>query len=69
MKELLTPLLTIIVAIFIVFALMFALNACTKEKWNNGTCGICEVKYELRGVSDAMKYYVCPECGQEVCRY
>lgn len=65
----------LIIGIVSLFALMLGTNACTSSKWNGGICPRCEagyhteVKYELRGVSRHLKYYVCPKCGQEVERY
>ena len=61
--------LSCIIAIILVLVLMFGINSCTAETWNNGICTKCTVRYELRGVSKGLKYYACPECGQEVHRY
>ena len=58
-----------IICVALAIALILGLNSCTAKTWNNGVCAICEVRYELRGVSRGMKYYACPECGQEVHRY
>lgn len=55
----------IVAAIFIIAGT----NACSASDWNDGTCADCNVRYELRAASDALKYYVCPECGKEVQRY
>ena len=44
-------------------------NAVTSDEWNNGICHNDNVRYELRGVSHGIKYYVCPECGDEITRY
>lgn len=44
-------------------------NNANRYQWNNGICPKCEVRYELRGVSYNDKYYVCPECGDEIIRY
>lgn len=44
-------------------------NATTSYKWNNGICPTCEVRYELRGITNRSKVYACPKCGQEVTRY
>lgn len=60
---------TIGIAIAILFFIFFGINSCSDDIWNNGTCPNCEVRYELRGVSDGLKYYSCPNCGQEVQRY
>ena len=61
--------LTVIIAIVLVFAIFLCVNSCSARAWNNGICEKCETRYELRGVSDGLKYYACPECGQEVRRY
>ena len=60
---------TIFICIGILFLLMFGTNACSAETWNSGICPDCETRYELRGASRGLKYYACPECGQEVERY
>jgi hypothetical protein len=45
-------------------------NFISDNTWNNGICIQCKERYELRGVSQhGLKYYSCPECGQEVQRY
>lgn len=44
-------------------------NSLTEETWNNGICTECETRYELKAASYGVKYYACPECGQEVKRY
>lgn len=49
--------------------LMLMINCFAEPKWNQGICPECEVRYELRGASRGLKYYSCPECGQEVERY
>lgn len=45
-------------------------NSATEEEWNHGVCPKDNVRYELRaaGYYDK-KYYACPQCGMEVCRY
>lgn len=60
---------TIILCFVLIIAIVLGVNSCSKETWNNGICQNCEVRYELRGVSRGLKYYSCPECGQEVTRY
>lgn len=62
-------LLTILVCVVLFFGIMFGINACSALDWNDGVCPHCEVRYELRGASRGLKYYACPECGQEVERY
>lgn len=61
--------LTIIICLVLVFVLMIGVNSCSAETWNDGICPDCGVRYELRGASRGLKYYACPECGQEVERY
>lgn len=62
--------LTIIfICIVLTFLIVFGTNACSASTWNDGICPDCEVRYELRGASKGLKYYACPECGQEVERY
>ena len=58
-----------ILVVTFVIMLMLGVNSCSADTWNNGVCGKCETRYELRGVSKSLKYYVCPDCGQEVRRY
>ncbi len=59
----------IIICFVLVIALMLGVNSCSAGTWNDGICPNCEVRYELRGASRGLKYYACPECGQEVSRY
>jgi hypothetical protein len=61
--------LTVIICFVLVVAIMFGVNVCSAPTWNGGICPDCKVRYELRGASRGLKYYVCPECGQEVERY
>jgi len=68
-NELWGGLITLIIAIVIILLLIFGTNSCSTSIWNNGICPDCEVRYELRGVSNGLKYYSCPECGKEVERY
>lgn len=60
---------TIGILIVISLAIMFGVNSCSASTWNDGICTNCETRYELRGASDGLKYYACPNCGQEVSRY
>ena len=60
---------TILICIVFMFLIVFGTNACSASTWNDGICPDCEVRYELRGASKGLKYYACPECGQEVARY
>ena len=57
------------ILIVISLGLMFGVNSCSASIWNDGVCTNCETKYELKGVSNGLKYYSCPDCGQEVNRY
>ena len=59
----------IVGCILIVIFLITAVNSCSASDWNNGICQNCEVRYELRGMSQGLKAYACPECGKEVRRY
>lgn len=60
-------------ALFLLMAAMCAFylgcNALNANEWNNGVCSNCNVNYELRGVSSALKYYVCPSCHDEISRF
>lgn len=62
-------LIMIIVCFVLVFLIMTGVNSCSASTWNDGICSKCNIRYELRGASQGLKYYVCPECGQEVKRY
>ena len=59
----------LVISIIIVLAILFGTNSCSSEEWNNGECPACREKYELRGVNQGLKYYSCPECGNEVERF
>lgn len=66
--------LPILVASIVCFIFIFVFeifcNLTTESDWNNGICTECGVRYELRAaVHGGLKYYACPECGQEVERY
>ena len=61
--------LPIIISFIIIFLIIFGTNTCSSGAWNYGECPNCDIRYELRGVSKGLKYYVCPECGKEVERY
>ncbi len=60
---------TIIISIALALFILFGVNACTAEEWNNGKCPDCNVRYELRGVYKGTHYYACPDCGNEVSRF
>lgn len=62
-------LIMIVFCIILFFLLITGTNSCSADTWNNGICPDCEVRYELRGASNGLKYYSCPDCGQEVARY
>lgn len=68
-KDVKYELLTTLVCFAMFLGIVFGINACSTLNWNDGFCPHCEVRYELRGVSRGLKYYSCPECGQEVERY
>lgn len=59
----------IVGCVLIVIFLITAVNSCSASDWNNGICPNCEVRYELRGYSQGISAYACPECGKEVRRY
>lgn len=65
----LTSIIALILVLVVVIMMMCGVNSCTAKTWNDGICTKCETRYELRGVSKGLKYYVCPDCGQEVQRY
>lgn len=68
-KDIFATILTIFILISICIAFMFGVNSCSASIWNDGVCISCETKYELKAASNGMKYYACPDCGQEVSRY
>lgn len=59
----------LVISIIILLAVMIGINSCSSEEWNDGECPACHENYELRGVSKDLKYYSCPECGNEVERF
>jgi hypothetical protein len=59
----------ILTSIALIFIIIFGTNACSSTDWNGGECLDGDIRYEMRGVSRGLKYYVCPECGNEVERY
>lgn len=62
----------IILILYVIFMFLCECgqNATTESEWNNGICTECGVRYELRAAGRyGLKYYACPECGQEVERY
>lgn len=61
--------LYIIFAVVLLFVMVFGVNMCSSDEWNDGCCPKCDVRYELRAVSQGLHYYVCPECGREVERF
>lgn len=61
--------LEIVVLIGICILIVIGVNSCSASDWNNGVCPNCEVRYELRGMSNGLRAYVCPNCGKEVFRY
>ena len=61
--------LEMIAIIGIIVFIITAVNSCSASDWNNGICPDCGVRYELRGLSQGLSAYACPECGKEVRRY
>lgn len=61
--------LEMIAIIGIIALLITAVNSCSASDWNNGICQECQVRYELRGLSQGLSAYSCPKCGKEVRRY
>lgn len=60
--------LTIILIIIVISVL--GTNSCSSSRWNNGICPKCGIRYELRAATNGgLKYYACPNCGEEVKRY
>ena len=59
----------ILIPIALLLFVLFSHNACTAADWNDGNCSVCETRYEMRGASRGLKYYACPNCGNEVTRY
>ena len=59
----------IVITLALVFGTMSCINYLSEPIWNDGQCINCETRYELRGASKGLKYYSCPDCGQEVQRY
>ena len=65
-----TLVIMLLTAFLLLFVTEFVANASTESQWNNGTCAVCEERYELKAATNGgLKYYACPECGQEVKRY
>lgn len=60
---------TLIICVILICAIAFGTNACSARDWNDGICPRCHVRYELRSVYRGLRYYACPNCGQEVERY
>ena len=67
--DLFIAMMSLIMVFVIALVMIFGVNSCTKETWNDGYCNKCEVRYELKCVYKGLKYYSCPECGNEVHRY
>lgn len=64
-----TSLIMILICIGFLILVMIGTNSCSATTWNDGVCPECETRYELRAVNNGLKYYSCPDCGQEVKRY
>lgn len=58
-----------IAGIILGLAILLGVNACTAQEWNDGVCAKCHEQYVLRGVYDGIRYYSCPDCGNEVSRF
>jgi hypothetical protein len=65
----LAPIISIIMCIALVLCIMIGTNSCSAPQWNDGICPHCDTRYELRAANDGLKYYACPDCGNEVKRY
>lgn len=39
------------------------------ERWGDGMCEDCNIRYELKAATNTIKYYVCNGCGKEVAIY
>ena len=59
----------LVVCIIMLVLIMLGINACSESDWNDGICPHCETRYELRAAFKGLKYYACPDCGQEVERF
>lgn len=57
------------ICVVLMFLVMLGVNACSATEWNDGYCPDCNVKYELCAAYEGLRYYACPECGNEVERY
>ena len=68
-KDIIEILLAVVLMFLLVFLMMFGVNSCSADIWNNGICSNCDTKYELKAASNGLKYYSCPDCGVEVTRY
>ena len=68
-KTYLAPILIIIIICILAVLMMSGVDSCTDSIWNDGVCSNCEIRYDLKGISRGLKYYMCPECGQEVQRF
>lgn len=71
MKDLFTEdikylLFMIVLVCAFIFGVPGCVNGCSSREWNDGICPKCNEHYELRGASQYIKYYVCPECHAEV---
>lgn len=64
-----TSLWTAIICFALALLILLGFNTCTASEWNNGKCPDCKVRYELRGIYKGLRYYACPDCGNEVERY
>ena len=69
MKGCLATIGGIFLLISAMLAFIFFCNSVTASEWNDGVYLKCDTHYELRGVSDTLKYYVCPSCHNEISRF
>lgn len=60
-------LIVILITLLIIAIIIGSVNS--NPDWNNGICPDCNIKYELRGSTDSLNFYLCPKCNQKVKRY
>lgn len=65
-KDVRNAVLAILIIIILWWLYILSFNQFMNKKWNNGVCPSCGYKYELRGKSSGIDYYICPYCGKEV---
>jgi hypothetical protein len=62
-------LVELIIMIATLVFIVIVVNTCSASQWNDGICPKCNERYELCAVYKGLKYYTCPECGEEIRRY